>query len=114
MGLVSYRSYWSRELLEILAEWKEQSVSVMQLSMLTSIKNDDVVSTLQHLNIAKYWNGQHVLSVSNDTIQEELAKFKGKRGPRVDAGKVHWAPLVVDMKRDKWSLKAKIKPATDE
>ena len=114
LGLVSYRSYWSRELLEILAEYKEQSLSVMQLSQFTSIKNDDVVSTLQYLNIAKYWNGQHVLSVSDDFVQEELAKFQSKKGPRVAPEHLHWAPLVVDMKRDKWSLKAKIKPATDE
>lgn len=31
---------------------------------MTSIKTEDIVSTLQSLNLIKYWKGQHIISLS--------------------------------------------------
>jgi len=48
LGLVSYRGYWTRELLQVIRE-RESKISIKQLSDLTAIKTDDIISTLNHL-----------------------------------------------------------------
>ena len=37
------------------------TISIKELSEMTAIKVDDVVSTLQHLNLIQYQKGQHVI-----------------------------------------------------
>ncbi|GLD98475.1 hypothetical protein PINS_up007172 [Pythium insidiosum] len=106
LGLVSYRSYWTKELLRILRDYPEREVSIMELTRLTSIKNEDIISTLQYLNMIKYFNGQYVFVVPKQILDEQLNKVT-KKGPQVVPEKLHWAPLQLDIKRDKWSLKSK-------
>jgi histone acetyltransferase MYST1 len=48
------------------------NVSVAEISAMTSIKTDDIISTLQSLNLIKYWKGQHVISVSAKIVDEHL------------------------------------------
>ncbi|CAI5730845.1 unnamed protein product [Peronospora destructor] len=105
LGLVSYRSYWTRELLRILRDHPEKEVSIMELTKITSIKNEDIIATLQHLNMIKYLGGQYVFVVPTQIVDAHLAKLT-KQGPQVVPDKLHWAPLHLDIKRDKWSLKA--------
>lgn len=105
LGLVSYRSYWTRELLRILRDFPEKEVSIMELTRLTSIKNEDIIATLQHLNMIKYLGGQYVYVVPTQIVDIHLTKLTTK-GPQVVSEKLHWAPLHLDIKRDKWSLKA--------
>jgi histone acetyltransferase MYST1 len=31
---------------------------------MTAIKTEDIISTLQALNLIKYWKGQHIISVT--------------------------------------------------
>lgn len=112
LGLVSYRSYWSRVLLTVLKDFDTNEVSVMDLIKLTSIKSEDIISTLQYLNVIKYFNGQYTLVLAPDLIEEQLAKVT-KKGPQVNPDKLHWTPLHIDIKRDKWSLKSK-KTSNDE
>lgn len=73
---------------------------------MTSIKSEDIIATLQHLNMIKYLNGQYVFVVPLQVITAQLSKLT-KKGPTVVPEKLHWAPLHLDIKRDKWSLKAK-------
>ncbi|CAH0479242.1 unnamed protein product [Peronospora belbahrii] len=105
LGLVSYRSYWTRELLRILRDYPEKEVSIMELTKITSIKNEDIIATLQHLNMIKYLGGQYVYVVPTQIVDAHLTKLS-KTGPQVVPEKLHWAPLHLDIKRDKWSLKA--------
>ena len=50
-------------LLKLLKEHK--SLSVQEMSDLTMIKTDDIISTLQHLNLIRYYEGQHIIDISN-------------------------------------------------
>ncbi|KAG6614648.1 Histone acetyltransferase ESA1 [Phytophthora cinnamomi] len=86
-------------------EYPEKEVSIMELTRLTSIKNEDIIATLQHLNMIKYLGGQYVYVVPNQIVDAHLTKLT-KKGPQVVPEKLHWAPLHLDIKRDKWSLKA--------
>ncbi len=39
---------------------------------MTAIKTEDIISTLQSLNLIKYWKGQHIISVTPKVIEEHL------------------------------------------
>lgn len=135
LGQLSYRSYWSWVLLNELTHLGAESVSIMDLTIVssnpaptaaaprrrltrvlrmcmskqaTSITSDDIIKTLQYLGLIKYWNGNHVISISPELVDEKLKKLNAKPGPRVDPSKLHWAPLNVTVKRDKWSIRAKM------
>eukprot|EP00753_Platysulcus_tardus_P000946 PLAT10795.1.p1 GENE.PLAT10795.1~~PLAT10795.1.p1 ORF type:complete len:243 (+),score=114.92 PLAT10795.1:622-1350(+) len=108
LGALSYRSYWSHVLLAILRSTKHDSLSVMDLTRMTSIKTEDVITALQYLNFIRYYNGQHILALSPTVVEEKWAKLEKKVIARVDPERLHWAPLRVDIKRDKWALSSKL------
>ena len=112
LGSVSYKSYWTKVLLNILKEYNGKEISVMDLTKLTSITSEDIIQTLQHLNIIKYFNGQYIVVVASEIINKLLIKVT-KKGILVNPEQLHWTPLHVDIKRDKWSLKAK-RPQSDD
>jgi histone acetyltransferase MYST1 len=91
LGLLSYRSYWSSVLLEILHKHKG-NLSIKDISNMTAIKTEDIISTLQSLNLIKYWRGQHIISVSPKLIEEHLKHMK-KNSRKIDPKYLHWAPL---------------------
>lgn len=52
LGLVSYRSYWTRVVLSLL-KTREGTISIKELADVTCIKAEDIISTLQHLNLIR-------------------------------------------------------------
>ena len=79
----------------------------MDLSKLTSIITDDVIATLQHLNLLRNINGNYMIWAPPTVIDELMEKYPVK-GLQVDPEKLHWTPLyVTDPRKDKWSIKAK-------
>ncbi len=88
LGLVSYRGYWTRTLLSILQE-REDSISIKELSDLTMIKPDDIISTLQHLEMIQYRQGQHVICAAPHAIEAHL-KACGSPGLLVEPKKIIW------------------------
>ena len=67
--------------------------SFQELSSITSITQTDIISTLQSLNLVKYWKGQHVICVTPKLIEEHLKSTEYKK-PRlqVDASLIKWTP----------------------
>lgn len=92
LGKLSYRSYWSWVLLEILRDFRG-TLSIKDLSAMTSITQTDIISTLQALNLVKYWKGRHVICVTPKLVEEHLQAEAYKR-PRltVDPSCLRWAP----------------------
>lgn len=90
LGLLSFRSYWTEVILEILQKYRS-ALSIKDISALTSIKTDDIISTLQSLGLIKYWKGQHIISVTNKVIEDHLKN--SKKGLRVDPKALHWTPI---------------------
>ena len=68
------------------------AISIKQLSEMSAIKTDDIVSTLQALKLIKYWKGQHMISVSSRVLQEYVTSEQSKAGLQVDVSKLHWVP----------------------
>ena len=111
LGKLSYRSYWSWVLLEILRDFrgtlsikvrktililfrnKNKNGFFKDLSAMTSITQPDIISTLQALNLVKYWKGQHVICVTPKLVEEHIKSSEYKR-PRltVDTSAIRWTP----------------------
>ena len=60
---------------------------------MTSITQEDIINTLQSLNMVKYWKGQHVICVTPKLVEEHV-KSSQYRKPilNVDTGCLKWAP----------------------
>ncbi|OWK51003.1 Histone acetyltransferase KAT5 [Lonchura striata] len=105
LGLLSYRSYWSQTILEILMGLKAEAgerpqITINEISEITSIKKEDVISTLQYLNLINYYKGQYILTLSEDIVEgHERAMLK--RLLRIDAKCLHFTPKDWS-KRGKW------------
>lgn len=92
LGKLSYRSYWSWTLLDILKN-KKGTVSIKELSEATCISHPDIVTTLQAMNLTKYWKGQYIICVSQKLIEELLRSPHYKRPSLVvDPDCITWDP----------------------
>lgn len=96
LGKLSYRSYWSWVLLECLRNYRSapsslQQLSVRELSSMTCITQGDIISTLQSLNMVKYWKGQHVICVTPKIVEEHLKSSQFEK-PKimVDPSRIEW------------------------
>jgi len=58
---------------------------------MTSISQTDIISTLQSMNMVKYWKGQHVICVTPKLVEEHIKSSQYKR-PRltVDNSALRW------------------------
>ena len=73
LGKISYRSYWTHVLLNLLANHDpKENISIRDISERTGIKTEDIISTLQYLDMIKCWKGQHVVFVKQDTISDYM------------------------------------------
>ncbi|XP_011074890.1 histone acetyltransferase of the MYST family 2 isoform X2 [Sesamum indicum] len=90
LGLLSYRGYWTRVLLDILKKHKG-NISIKELSDMTAIKAEDILSTLQSLELIQYRKGQHVICADPKVLDRHL-KAAGRGGLEVDVSKLIWTP----------------------
>lgn len=62
-------------------------------SQMTSITQNDIISTLQSLNMVKYWKGQHVICVTPKLVEEHIKSSEYKRPPiTIDTSCLRWSP----------------------
>eukprot|EP00092_Neocalanus_flemingeri_P021517 GFUD01023335.1.p1 GENE.GFUD01023335.1~~GFUD01023335.1.p1 ORF type:complete len:504 (+),score=133.73 GFUD01023335.1:58-1512(+) len=98
LGLLSYRSYWTHSILQVLLtvrgggeEGEPPSITINEICEQTSIKKEDVISTLQSMNLINYYKGQYILCLQKDLL-EKHQKELGKRIIRIDSRCLHWTP----------------------
>ncbi|CAN1288341.1 Histone acetyltransferase of the MYST family 1 [Linum perenne] len=90
LGLLSYRGYWTRVLLDILKKHKG-NISIKELSDMTAIRAEDILTTLQSLELIQYRKGQHVICADPKVLDRHL-KAAGRGGLDVDVSKLIWTP----------------------
>ncbi|XP_043477376.1 histone acetyltransferase Tip60 [Leptopilina heterotoma] len=111
LGLLSYRSYWAHTILDILmnvkplVENEKPQITINEISELTSIKKEDVISTLQNLSLINYYKGQYIVTLNRETIEQHTIAMD-KRQIKIDPKCLHWTP------KD-WSIRAKWNPGSD-
>eukprot|EP00850_Spirogloea_muscicola_P009209 SM000051S17569 [mRNA] locus=s51:481171:485350:- [translate_table: standard] len=93
LGQVSFRSYWTRVLLELLRDHCG-NLSIKDISSMTAIRSEDIIATLQSLNLIKYWKGQHIISVAPKIIDEHLKTVSAQPAWVIDAAMLQWTPPV--------------------
>ena len=95
LGKISYRSYWTHVLLTLFSEQSgEENIQIKDISLMTGIKTEDIISTLQSLNMIRFWKGQHVVFVMQDFLKKYAASLKKKKNTiRLCDGKcLTWIP----------------------
>ena len=93
LGQVSYRSYWTRVVLEMLHAFRG-NISIKDISARTSIRPEDIISTLQSLSLLKWWKGQHIISVTPKLIDEHLRACRlHNRALDIDPARLNWVPF---------------------
>jgi len=96
MGYIAYSSYWKNHLLDILVD-REGEISIKELSDMTMFKTDDIVITLQRLQLIRYWKGDHILAIPDEVVKEVRdRRDRGEQNPflPVDDAKLQWTPKV--------------------
>lgn len=70
-------------------------ICCLPCSTLTSFTQEDIIGTLQSLNMVKYWKGQHIVCVTPKLVEEHM-KSAQYRKPllTVDSDYVRWSPPI--------------------
>ncbi|CAK9168144.1 unnamed protein product [Ilex paraguariensis] len=69
-------------------EWRQHH---NELSDMTAIKAEDILATLQSLELIQYRKGQHVICADPKVLDRHL-KAAGRGGLEVDVSKLIWTP----------------------
>ncbi|XP_042363678.1 histone acetyltransferase KAT7 [Plectropomus leopardus] len=94
LGLISYRSYWKEVLLRYMHNFQGKEISIKEISQETAVNPVDIVSTLQSLQMLKYWKGKHLVLKRQDLIDEWKAKEikRGNSNKTIDPSSLKWTP----------------------
>jgi histone acetyltransferase HTATIP len=106
LGLLSYRSYWTFAILSVLLESQKSviaaatngsgddnppQITINEICERTSIKKEDVISTLQKLNLINYYKGQYILTLNKDLVGKHKREML-KKHVKIDPKALHWTP----------------------
>ena len=80
--------------------YEPPAITINDICEQTSIKKEDVISTLQKLNLINYYKGQYILSLTKELVQKH-EKEMSKRRLQIDPKQLHWTPKDWS-KRAKW------------
>ncbi|KAK7167807.1 hypothetical protein R3I94_002014 [Phoxinus phoxinus] len=93
LGLISYRSYWKEVLLRYLHNFQGKEISIKEISQETAVNPVDIVSTLQSLQMLKYWKGKHLILKRQDLIDDWKTKEAKRGGSKtIDPTALKWSP----------------------
>ena len=99
LGLLSYRSYWTHVILQVFLDVEVKrnengdapQITINEICEQTSIKKDDVISTLQSMNLLVYYKGQYIICLQKELLDKhDKEQRKGKI--RLDPRCLHWTP----------------------
>lgn len=107
LGLLSYRQYWTENLVELLLEYNasDETVSIDQLANRLAMTALDVESTLQALKMQVYHKGEHKIVLPTHLIQKhEKLREKQKTKPKrlIDPNRISWKPPVFTASTRTW------------
>ncbi|KAA8498568.1 Histone acetyltransferase KAT5 [Porphyridium purpureum] len=87
LGLLGYRSFWSQLLIDLLKNETSGSISIEAIRDRTMMKTEDIIGTLQVLELIQYYEGLHIIDM------RRVMKMKlGSRGLLVDPSRIQWTP----------------------
>ncbi|KAH6614140.1 histone acetyltransferase ESA1 [Boeremia exigua] len=105
LGLLGYRAYWQEIIVDLLMDGRVEA-NVDDLGTATAMMTNDVLHTLQNLNMLRYSKNQHVIVLTDAVIeqrerQKAKEKIKGKRS--LDPDRLIWKPPVFSAASRTWN-----------
>ncbi|KAA8901385.1 acyl-CoA N-acyltransferase [Sphaerosporella brunnea] len=105
LGLLSYRAYWQDTIVDLLLDVKGE-ITIDELASMSAMTTQDVIHTLQNLNMLKYYKGQHVIVLTDAILaqkerQRERQKVKGYR--KLEPDNLQWKPPVFSAVSRTWN-----------
>lgn len=103
LGQLSYKSFWTEVLVQLLWEEKcekRMHSTVEEMSARTFIKEADIVTTLQSLDLVHYWKGQYVVNPASRKLEEHAKAVQAsleKRLVRVKSECLSYTPRVWEL-----------------
>ncbi|CAA22591.1 Histone acetyltransferase mst1 [Schizosaccharomyces pombe] len=93
LGLISYRAYWAEQIINLVLGMRTET-TIDELANKTSMTTNDVLHTLQALNMLKYYKGQFIICIS-DGIEQQYERLKNKKRRRINGDLLaDWQPPV--------------------
>ena len=107
LGLLSYRQYWTENILEILIDLnqKGEKVSIELLSNELAMTPLDVESTLVATKMQQYSKGEHKVIIPMHLINKHQAlkeKYKTKPKRVIEPERINWKPPVFTASNRTW------------
>ncbi|KAG5913585.1 Histone acetyltransferase [Claviceps capensis] len=103
LGLLSYRQYWSENILDLLMGYNEQDdkVTIEALSSALAMTTQDVEHTLQAMKMQVYHKSDHKIVIPENLIkQREKQKLKVRKV--LDSARIQWKPPVFTASSRTW------------
>lgn len=105
LGLLGYRAYWQETIVDLLMDGRTEA-NVEELGAASAMTTNDVLHTLQNLNMLRYSKNQHVIVLTDAVIeqrerQKAKEKLKGKRS--IDPERLQWKPPVFSAAARTWN-----------
>lgn len=107
LGLLSYRQFWTENLVEKLIDYNAagENVSIAALAWKLAMTDLDVESTLQALKMQVYHKGEHKIVLPTHLIKKhEAAKERHKIKPKriIEPERIRWKPPVFSAASKTW------------
>ena len=110
LGLLGYRAYWQEVIVDTLIEREIEGtpmLSVEELGQQLAMTTNDVLHTLQNLNMLRYSNKNHVIVLTEAVVaqREKLKERERSKGGKrvVEAERMQWKPPVFSAAARTWN-----------
>ncbi len=109
LGLLGYRAYWQEVIVDVLIERELEGtpmMSVEELGQALAMTTNDVLHTLQNLNMLRYSAKNHVVVLTEAAVaqrekQREKERVKGRRV--IEGERLQWRPPVFTAAARTWN-----------
>ena len=103
LGLLSYRQYWSEQIIDLLLGYAErdEKCTIEGIATTLAMTTQDVEHTLQALKMQVYHKGEHKIVIPEKLI-EQREKSRAKQRHVIDPSKIQWKPPVFTAASRTW------------
>jgi histone acetyltransferase HTATIP len=103
LGLLSYRQYWSENIIDLLLTKSESvdKVTIEEIATKLAMTTQDVEHTLQALKMQVYHKGEHKIVIP-DKLVEQREKSRAKQKRVIDPQRIQWKPPVFTAASRTW------------
>lgn len=105
LGLLGYRAYWQEIIVDLLVDGRAEA-NIEEIGAQSAMTTNDVLHTLQNLNMLRYSKTGHVVVLTNAVMEQRermkaKEKIKGKRS--IDPDRLQWKPPVFSAASRTWN-----------